>query len=332
MLGLDVLGMAKFADLAIREWPFGWSCGVFANTFGNVWPALEKLLATGRCPRVRIHAVWQDDHRYKPRRDDPVIMRELGRATALQIKFPNVEVTFSFFCEHNIVGNELYALLAAIKRNNHQNLLIVNSVFQGEIIHQRGVINEVHGDHRKPSGPYNWSYDGLNCVDSDVEKFKRDYGDAETCFYWHPAFNGKLKLDDSTPRPLRKSWPTPELIDSIIYLHRECGNVKLARDFLWKSHADRHNTPPEPRAYKPVLIAPKRVKRFELVASNGQVVHVSSGPQPFADGRFRYYFDSFGYQISEKAKRIQGSAVLTLRGEGKNYGSLNPAYRCGGFR
>lgn len=331
MYGLDYLGGAKFGDLLVREHPAGWAAGFFANTFGNAWPVIEKLLATGRCPRVRIHAVWDDAHRYRPSEHDPVIKREAQRAAALAEKFPSVIVFFSPFCEHSIKGRELHELFRKV-REWAGKCILVNSVWTGDTLHGAGVFNEVHGTHKKPQGDYIYSFDGLSAVDSDVEKIKRQYSDAHTFYFWHPAFNGRLNTNDKTPRPQRKAWPTSELIDSLIYLRLSAGEVKLPRNYLWKSHADRHNTPPEPRAYKPVLIMPPKVDRVELVADNGQVVAVSSRAQPFSDGRFRYYWDSYGYQIAEKARRIHGKPTCSLRVGGKIVGSLNPGFRAGAFR
>lgn len=328
--GLDALGLAKFSDLMAREWPDQWSLGAFANTFGNAWPAIRKVLATGRCPRVRVHAIWDDGHKYNPRLHDPIIDKELKAANALKAEFPHVHVLFSPFCEHNIKGQTLANLLNRCA-DNSRNVEIVNTPWQGDLSSK--FMNEVHGTHKAPSsGAYQYSFDGTSCVDADVEKFKISYFNSQVFYFWHPAFNGRLNTNDKTPRPQRKAWPTPELIDSIIYLHRVRGQDNFKGKRLWKSHADRHETPPEPRAYKPVVIVPEKVDRLELVADNGQIVAVSGRPQSFNDGRFRYYFDQFGYQLSEKARRIHGSPIVKVRAGRKIIGSVNPAFRAGDFR
>ena len=108
--------------------------------------------------------------------------------------------------------------------------------------------------------------------------------------------------------------------------------MKLPKGYIWKSHADRHNTPPEARAYKPVLIAPVKAPRAELVTENGQVVAVSSQAQTFNGGGWRYYFSQYGYQLAEKARRIHGKGTVSLRLNGKVVGTLNPAFRAGSFR
>jgi len=330
--GLDYLGGAKFGDLLVREHPEGWAAGFFANTFGNAWPVIEQLLATGRCPRVRIHAIWDDAHKYNPRVHDPVINKELQRANTLKAKFPNVHVQFSPFCEHTIKGQQLKDLLNRCG-DASRNVEIVNCPYTGDLSER--FMNEVHGSHAVPApkfGAYQYSYDGTSCVDADVEKDKAKHQRAQVFYFWHPAFNGKLNGNDKTPRPQRKAWPTAQLIDSIIYLHRPAGEVRLDSKHIWKSHADRHSTPPEPRAYKPVFITPVKAKRVELVADNGQVVATMPYYGPFETSKHRYYLGEYGYIIAEKAKRIHGKPTLKVVANGKQIGIVNAAYRAGSFR
>lgn len=332
MYGLDYLGGAKFSDLLIREHPEGWAAGFFANAFGNVWPTVGKLLATGRCPRVRIHAVWQDDHRYDPKRDDPMIMQELKRANELKATFPKVELQFSPFCEHNIKGAQLVALFQKV-RAAAAGLVLVNSPMNGDKTPEAIAMNEHHGPAKTQRGTYNYSFDGTPCVDSDVEAMKKAHAGASTFFFWTSQFNGRRNPADATPRPQRQAWPTSQLIDSVIYLSRDCGPAKLPKNHLWKSHADQHEVPkPEARALKPVYILPIKASRVELVADNGQVVAVSGPSMPFNDGRYRYYFADYGYSLAEKAVRIHGKPTVSVRVGGKVVGTVNPAFRAGSFR
>jgi hypothetical protein len=259
-------------------------------------------------------------------------MRELERANKLKSTFPQVQVQFSPFCEHNITGTALTALFAKVKKAAG-DLVLVNSSLRGATIPASVGINEVHGKAGAPRGAYNYSFDGQSCLDADVEATKARHQRAGIFFFWAPQFNGRKNTNDDTPRPERKAYPTSQLIDSIIYLHRERGEVSLPDKHLWKSHADQHNAPtPEPRALKPVYIHPIKADRVELVADNGQVVAVSGGARPFEDGRWRYYFPDFGYVMAEKARRIHGKPTCTVRVGGKVVGTVNPAYRAGVFR
>jgi hypothetical protein len=334
ILGLDYLGGAKYGDLIQREHPAGWAAGFFANTFGNAWPVIEKLVDSGRCPRIRIHAVWDDAHQYRPAEHDKVIMRELKKACDLRLRNLAVDVMFSPFCEHNIKGRQLEQLIQKCKpMAADAGVALVNSVFRGDLLPLDQAINEVHGTHPKPKGTYFYSFDGLSAVDADVEKIKEQYSDARTFFYWVPQFNLRKNLNDTTPRPQRKAVPTSGLIDSVIYLHRDKGEAKLDKKHLWKSHADQHSVPlPEPRAHKPVFISPVDCKRIELVADNGQVVAVMPRTSNFTDGRPLYRLPEYGFLVAEKAKRIHGKPTVKLIANGKLLGVVNPAFRDGSWR
>lgn len=326
MYGLDYLGLAKFADLATKEHPEGWAAGAFAVTFGNALPAVDKLLATGRCPLFRVHLLWSDAHAFGDR-DIPEVRKLARQYELLKRKYPNVVMEISPFCEHNLNNPDKYL---DIVKQEAPSCVPVNTPYKGAI--SRKYTNEVHGSHKAPRGAYNYSWDGSSCVDGDVEKSKAAHAKAQVYFWWHPSFNGRKNANDITPRPERKSWPTSDLIDSVIYLRNAAGEVRYRPNYLWKSHADRHETPPELRAYKPVLIMPDKAKSVTLVADNGQVIATASPAQPFNDGRFRYYWPDFGFKLAEKAVRIHNKPTAKLMVDGRQMAVVNPAFRGGSFR
>lgn len=324
--GLDFLGLPKFADLAFREHPEGWALGFFDNTFGNALPAAERIIASGRAPLVRVQLIWSDSHTFGDK--DIKHVRKLCRKyQALKQKYPSVIFELSPFCEHNLKNPDKYL---DIVKQEAPDCRPVNVPDKGAF--SRKHKNEVHHSSKIPPGKYNFSYDGASAVDSDVIKDKERHSSADVFFFWVPQFNGRKTTKDTTPRPQRKAWPTSELIDSVIYLHNKRGGAEMPKNYLNKSHAEQHVVPAEPRAFKPVFIIPPKAPRIELVADNGQVVAASSGPQPYEDGRFRYYFPQYGYQIAEKAVRIQGHPVLKVKVGNQVRGTTNPAFRQGNFR
>jgi hypothetical protein len=323
MYGLDLLGLAAFPKAFPRAFPKGFALGVFANTFGNPYPHIKRILATGKCPKVRVHGIWEDNHRYQPAVHDPLIWKEFNKLKKFAAENPGTCFQFSPFCE--AIG-DLTEILSRLKEEAG-NIGLVNSVWQGPAQKPKLAINEVHGDADRQKGVYNYSWDGDNCVDGDVAASKRRHKSVDTYYFWHPSFNGRRNVEDPTPRPERKFWPTAELIESVAYLSNQRGKTGLPPQWLWKSHADVHNVPPEPRAYKPVLLAPIKRPHLELIAANGKVVERLPYYGPFADGRHRYYASRYGYEIAEQARIEAGSAVCRL-GDGK----VNPAFREGGFR
>lgn len=327
MYGLDFLGLPKYAEVAKDEFPEGWALGAFAVTFGDAYKAVEAIVATGRCPLVRMQLLWSDSHTFGDS-NIPEVKKLAAKYNQMAAKYPNVKFELSPFCEHNLKNPDKYLditkLAAPLCRP-------VNTPWKGAF--STKYKNESHGKNSTPKGARNFSFDGYMCVDSDIEDYKKKHASAEVFFFWTSQFNGKKNDKDNTPRPQRKAWPTSELIDSVIYLHRSRGKTGVPKKYIWKSHADQHETPPESRALKPVLISPVKASKYELVASNGQVVASLKYYGTYEGGLYRYYLMQYGYQVSEKARRIQGGdPVCSLRVNGKVVGWVNPAYRDGTYR
>lgn len=337
IFGMDYLGGAMFGSVLLRSHPKGFAAGFFADTFGNCWGVVDKLAASGKCPLIRIHGPWTA-HRYIPPEHDKAIFAALKKTVGLQERYPEVKFQFSPVCESDGRGPSWRALFSNLKQVAGA-VELVCSVYKGEVI--QGYRVEVHGSHKPHTGAkegYQYSYDGTNATDSNVEKDKETHKNAEVFFFWHPAFNlkyktqlsghetPKVKKNDSALPRARNCLPTPELIKSLEVLAQPKGFTQLARQNIWKSHADRHESPPEPRAYKPVLISPVRGKVAYLVDSNNVAVFKSSGPvTQYQDGkRWVYRFSDFGYDIALKP--------LTLMVGGKRLGLVNPAFREGEYR
>ncbi len=64
MFGLDHLGIAKYGKVARETQQDGLAIGAFGGVFGNSLPAIDKILIKGKCPAVRIHLAWRDDHKF----------------------------------------------------------------------------------------------------------------------------------------------------------------------------------------------------------------------------------------------------------------------------
>jgi hypothetical protein len=328
--GMDWLALARYGRIAKAEHPRGWAVGLFGDPdlFGDPRPALIELLKVAKAPICRVQLMWDDDHVYGDK-DLAKLQRLAAWYEDIAKQFPLIKFELSPFCEHNVTNPDRY--LRWVK-NYAPSCEPVNSVYQGALSVKYK--NEVHGTSKMPpKGRYNFSFDGNSCVDSDSSEMKKRHGKAEVFYWWTYQFNLRKNDNDPTPRPDREAVPTPELIDSVVYLKNKRGRVSLPKDWLYKSHADQHAAPvPEPRAFKPVMICPLKVPSLELVADNGQVVAVMPYYGPFADGRHRYYAPAMGYQLAEKAKRIQGSPLVRVVADGKVQGFINPAFRTGGFR
>lgn len=338
MFGLDFLGLPKYPAVAAKEFPKGWALGAFAKEFGDALPTIQKIVATGKTPLVRVQLLWGGSGHSYSDNDIPAIIKEAQRYQKLAVKYPKVRFELSPFCEHNVPNPDFYLKIVA---TSAPACFPVNTPMHGA--YSKKYKNETHDTDKALTGSYNFSFDGAMCVDADVTKAKETHGNAEVFFFWTSQFNLRLNTNDLTPLPARKAVPTAGLIQSVVYLSKDKGTTGLPEHYLWKSHADQHNAPvPEARALKPVLIAPVKADKFELVATNGKVVGTLSYYGPFAEDnpavpRYRYYLNEFGYQVAQKASKLQGSPVLNLRPvsnkvAGGVVGKLNPAFREGKFR
>jgi len=215
--GLDYLAGAQYGNEILKAHPLGMAVGFFAETFGNAFPVIDKLLKTGRCPLVRINLLWEDSHNYGVGHI-PKIKKLAKQCNDLANKYPNVDVRVAPFTEHNISTPDKYLDIA---QQYAPNCLIINTPWKGAF--SQKYINEIHGEHQKPNGRYQYSYDGTECTNSDVEAYKKKYGDAEVFFMWSCRFNLRYREKDSTPRPQRikeakQRKPTVDYINSISYL------------------------------------------------------------------------------------------------------------------
>lgn len=331
---IDQLGAARYPDVLVQGHPDGFGVGVFTqpDLFGDPLPALSRLNARKSIPFIRFNLRWSDPHQF-PRRDWPKIIAEAKRVSNWVAWHPGPKCYISGATEHQLNARDAADLARQVLAVIPERCVYVNNPWEGKgafIPSGPRIINEVHGDKANPpriGGRFSFSDDGSSSVDTDFEKKKAKFKGAEFICAWHPANNGRLNTNDPTPRPQRKAWPTVELLESLQFLFTGSGMARLASNTLWKSHADRHNTPPEPRAYKPVVITPQKASKLTLKSAG--VVVASSGPaQPFQDGRYRYYFPVWGYRMA----RIPGGPVFDLWADNKRLGKVNPGFRAGSFR
>lgn len=214
MLGLDLLGIARYPKIADRYFPPGVALGAFANTFGDALPVVRRIVASGRTPLVRAHLLWSDQHNFGEW-DIPVIKREAKRWNELALAFPGVKIEVSPVCEHNLVRPERFL---AIVEQAAPACHPVNTPFRGKL--SKLYKNEVHGEHPRPKGPgsqtYNFSFDGTHALEVNVAEFKVRHASAEVFFLWHPLFNLKTSVTDKTPRDKRKVKPSGMLFEDLI--------------------------------------------------------------------------------------------------------------------
>lgn len=327
---IDYLAGAKYPKTLIEAHPDGFGAGFFTyvDGFGGSLSTASKLLSSGKCPFIRFQLWWRDDHDFSNSESD--ILRQAKKVKRkIALKYPDLKFEVSPACEHKFKRAEADKLCKKVSEifKGCKNVRVINCPWiggGGEL--SRKYKNEVHrADNRVPGGKYNFSYDGIACVDKDVTADLRRWKRARWFFFWTYQLNLKRNEDDKTQRKNRKVRPTRELIESLAFLATKKGSTQISKNWLAKSHAEQTNDKPTDRENRLLIIAPIKSSHCELVDSNGYVVARASYYAPYENDRYRYYFRKWGYQLAK-------FGLLGVYINGKKYGTINPGFREGSFR
>lgn len=320
----ETLGAAKFPD-RLKFIPNEFGISAFWEEFGPAKAVLTQEAKLGRSLE-KIQGVWDKDHDYnnEQAQRSEKIAKEVQK---LALAFPNTGWEYSPLCEHRWNSSKITELLRKCK-NLAPNVTILNSpIAPGQFV--SGFKNEVHfgGKLSKPHGPYNGSWDGLHCVDSDIEDFKKDFIDAAELWYWIAQFNCHAWPKD----PRRTTKPDEKLINSILYIALNSkGKVKLRDGYIYKSHSQQ-DQPIDPQGNKPVVIQPigaSKAKKVELVRKGKVVASLNYGgvtedPNPKKRRHVWKHYTYYGHTLG---------SLLTVLVDGKSVGTVNGGFRQNEYR
>lgn len=320
IFGMDYLAGALYGNNLIKAHPNGFASGFFAETFGDAFPVIRKLLKTGKCPLVRINLLWEDSHNYGNKHINKIKILA-KKCEALANEFPDIDVRVAPFTEHNIAKPDKYLDITQLAA---PNCLIINTPWQGGF--SKKYINEIHGSHKKPMGRYQYSYDGTEVTNSDVEKDKNTHKDAEVFFLWSNRFNLRWSEKDTTPRPVRikeakDRAPSVDYIKSIAYLAENKGIYNLDKKTLLKSHSEKHDKA-DLKGDKLLFITPPKVKEI-ILKRDGVVIGKLPYYGLFEDGRHRYYAPQMAFKYGKNVEVWAGN---------KKLGTVNCGFRSAPFR
>lgn len=329
--GWDALGGARYQKTVLAEQPRSYGFGVFAEVdgFGKAYSLIDQVAKLG-VPFIRVQMIWRDDHNFTSR-DLPTLEQRCRALKAVTQKHPSVKFLISPCCEHNLNERQFQPFADVVQKHFGSVFQIVNSPNHNKGHRSTKYQNEFHNSDSRARAGDGFSFDGANCVDSDVEKYKAK--GFKYLMIWNSQCNGRRNLEDKTPRAQRKFWPTAKQIDSWIWLTtRSKGSVRMPAKWLLKSHSDQHTNPPSGKDQKPVFIVPVKASAIVLKARNGQVIDTARYFGSFQGGGFRYYCTQWGFELAQKAIRIQGDAICDLYVNNKKVGTVNPAFREGNYR
>jgi hypothetical protein len=326
---MDFLGGARYQKTVLNEQPRAYGFGVFAEVdgFGKAYKLIKQLDSYG-LPFIRVQLMWKDDHNFKPS-DVKAIENRSKKIASLNLK---TKLYISPCCENNLNESQFEPFAQAVKKHLPK-AEIVNSPNKGKGHVSKKYLNEYHHEEKpRTGGRYAFSFDGANCVDSDITKYKANYQQAEYFMLWNSQCNGRRNITDGTAREQRKYWPTDKQIDSWVWLTRDKGATQARKGDILKSHSDQHTQPASGKDQKPVYIIKEKVKEIVLKADNGQTIDTLRYYGSFSGGGHRYYATQWGFELAQKAIRIHGKPTCNYFINGKKAGVVNPAFRDGVYR
>lgn len=305
---VDVLGAAKYPDVVFKNVPKNIGLGVFALEFGDASGFVKSALSKGY-EFIRIQMLWSHNNHTYGDKDLPALNKLARLYNNIAIANPQAKVQLSPFCEHLLYNPDKYCDYVAKLAPNCE---VINSPVK--IGAKRGAFskkykNECHGSNPRPnSGSFNFSYDGSDAFNSDVEGVKANMSSAENFFVWGPPFNLHRDENDKT----RNSPPTSEYMKAALYLFNTRGKCSLPKDALWKPMSEK---------WKPCLITPKKASKIELKRA-GKLIATMPYYGTYVDGRHRYYTSTQGYKIGQVEVWI----------DGKLYGKVDAGFRVNAYR
>lgn len=198
--GIDYLGGVNYTNTIERHHPDGYAAGFLCKASGwkNGIKAAKVLAKTGKCPVMRLHGLWRDDHTFKEKHIEKAV-KQAQKVAKLKEKYPDIKIFYSPWLEHRASQKLFRACKKACKNVLPKEIKIVcsgNPLPYG--------INEVHHSYRKHA-KYIFSYDGEDMLDSPVS-YLSIHKQAKLFFGWTPRCNGKKFLRDSTNRAKRTAW------------------------------------------------------------------------------------------------------------------------------
>jgi hypothetical protein len=213
-LGLDLLLCGNYPKIAKKAFPKGYALGVLWLVDGikPAKAAVKAILSSGKCPVVRFHCQWRDDHNFQYS-DIAIAVKRTKAIVKFMEQFPDVRYLISPWLEHR-ANSELFSeCVKQVKKVLPKGIKIVSS---GDTDIKRVLIERHHST--VPADIF--SYDGATPNPASERKFKQAQANCKFYFGWHYEFNCRKSLFDKTPRAQRTLKPTVARIKEIARLIR----------------------------------------------------------------------------------------------------------------
>lgn len=205
LFGIDYILGGNYLK-TLDHHPEGWAAGFLWNVDGvrGSKRAIEKLAASGKCPRIRVSLVWKDDHIFTER-DIKIAIKRAKKLKLIIDKYPQIEWYVQPFLEP--YGSNSLTFVTArevelVYKSSVEIVIPFNNAFYPLEVH-----------HDFSLGASIFSYDGLDYRD-DLRYIIEAKG-YDTFFLWQAECNGN-KRGEKLPREQRTNWLKPKHIRQMV--------------------------------------------------------------------------------------------------------------------
>lgn len=326
-LGNDYLAGRHYVKEMLQAHRAGDVGGIFLTTFGDAYPALEKMCASNKFSEIVVH-IAPFAKSYPVARLTRMVLEHTKRLEQLSRRFPHTMLMLSPFCEHKNKRAEMEPLFRQM-RALAPSCLLVNSIHQTRE-EVNGTITEIHIEKSSslpaiPRNEYTVSFDGCGSVgtgdipDLDIDAILRRYAGARHIRAWNFRFNGKFGHKDTAAIAARKHWPSVQYIRGTrALLDPREGAVTWPNSSLYKPFADDHGEKELTKDNKAMCILPEIDRNsVDVFDSRGNKIDTMRRFRPDHSGDPkgpRYYSTRHAFQIANIAYKNTGSFLGQIGG------------------
>lgn len=275
--------------------------GVLDGTFGDVAPALDKLLATGKVSMWRAHLIngtcWRNRvcEKGEPRPNDiPAMQKRAAKFEALYKKYPHIPYFLSPVLEHDEKDPRVVQNWVQKVREAAPNAGIVISAFSGATL--PGIRVEKHGNQAKGDIISN---DGESLFDAPPTYCS---GAKTICFGWINRYNLRVTGEKTfTPPSKRKHRASRDDVRQVTRILRPltpkpaapkaCKNtIDIVAPELWKTNAEDYGNG-DARGNRPLLIGKTQTSRMTILAPDGREVGCTKYYGRYADTKLNRHYE-----------------------------------------
>lgn len=320
--------------------------GLLANASGwsetRYIPLIKNIIKKPNICSIRLHALWEDSHVFTEAHIPKA--RKIGQELQKIAKAnPHVKFYFSPCLEHTM---NLALTKKFYDACQFPNLTYVNSPIKNGA-KLPNVINEHH--HTLIAGKAGdiFSFDGLDQLDAEMNKFKDIHRKSDYFYSWSWFCNSKASKKDTTKRQDRKLLPQLRMIDVMVYQALEAypPSHKLQSGRIYKAYAEAHldsKGQADSRSYSiTYLTSGDRLPNGNTAYPN-EILFKAKGKTLLrltysgtTHGKQRIYrnlSNPFALDLWHDALELNKRGMVNVWEDKKRVGRVMPLFRCGEYR